>query len=64
MSWRSLRGLWQRLSIGQPALITPLQLLPLAMLDIKTIEVEWHAAQAPEWDENRGAIKTLLYPLS
>ncbi|KAK0431301.1 hypothetical protein EV421DRAFT_2041361 [Armillaria borealis] len=53
---------WKRLSIHEPTLITPLQLLPLASLEIETVEVKWTTAQIPEWNENKAAIKTLLHP--
>ncbi len=53
---------WRRLSIHVPTLITPLQLLPLASLEIETVEVKWPTAQVPEWNENKAAIKTLLHP--
>ncbi|PBK69554.1 hypothetical protein ARMSODRAFT_168049 [Armillaria solidipes] len=53
---------WKRLSIHVPTLITPLQLLPLASLEIETVEVKWLTAQVPEWNENKAAIKTLLHP--
>ncbi|SJL16757.1 uncharacterized protein ARMOST_20286 [Armillaria ostoyae] len=52
---------WKRLSICSPTLITPLQLLPLAPLQIETVEVKWCTAQVPEWDENKAAIRTLLH---
>ncbi|KAK0447807.1 uncharacterized protein EV420DRAFT_860874 [Desarmillaria tabescens] len=54
--------LWKRLSVHEPALITPLQLLPLGSLQIETVEVKWCTRQIPEWDETKAAIKTLLYP--
>lgn len=53
---------WKRSSICCPTLITPLQLLFLTALEIKTVEVEWNPPQALEWNENKVAIKAALHP--